>query len=457
MFSDKLGEECGIFAGYSKNGDIAPHIKNGLLKLQHRGQESAGIATGDFTQTLHKNKGLVTEVFDDIAMKKLTGKFGIGHVRYSTQGGSNPVNAQPFLIDCAGGCVSIAHNGNVKKAMEIRDEFEKNGGVFVTSSDSEVLLRCVISDLKKPPDQWSFEDIGGCLKKDFPEGAYSLVFCLPNKVVAYRDPCGYRPLMLCEAKEGYFIASEDAAFDSLEVIKIVEIMPGEGVEITETGCETKNWAQCGSESKCVFEHIYFAAPASTIFGKNVYQVRFELGTILAKDDNIKPDIVVPVMESGFTAAIGYSRESGVPLETGLLCDLLAGRSFIQPTQEARVNKVREKFTPVRPAVEGKTVVLIDDSIVRGTTSTAIIKMLRAAGAGQMHVRLSSPMIVNTCSWGGDIPTKSELIAHRFGTEEEISRAIGADSVRYLNPGDLKAVFGESGWCYKCFMGDGFVY
>lgn len=450
MFDDKLGEECGIFGGYCKDGNIANFIRAGLFKLQHRGQESAGISTGDKNQTLHKAKGLVMEVFDENSMRKLTGPFGIGHVRYSTQGGSSSLNAQPYLIDYFGGQVSIAHNGNIKKAMRLREKFEKIGEVFITSSDSEVLLKRIVYGLKKPPIEWTFDDIGKCLNEEFSKGAYSVAFCLPNKVVAYRDPIGYRPLFFCEAEEGYFIASEDVAFCMLNPIKITEIQPGWGVEITSSGFEIKQYAKSTNEQKCVFEHIYFANPASNVFGLNVYESRIELGKILAKNDNIEADIVVPVMESGFAAALGYSKESGIPFAMGLLRNHWVGRSFIQPTQQSRISKVREKLTPIKSVVDGKRIVLIDDSLVRGTTSTEIIKMLRNAGAKEIHFRPASPMLLNTCSWGVDIPTKEELIASLYPSEEEIAQQIGADSLKYLPFEGLQEFFGETGWCYKCF-------
>lgn len=451
MFNRKIGEECGIFGGYSKVGDVAQYIQTGLLKLQHRGQESAGISCGDVKQTLHKAKGLVMEVFDAYSLQKLTGKFGIGHVRYSTQGGSSSVNAQPYLINYLNGQVSIAHNGNVKKAMKMREKFEKIGEVFVTSSDSEVIFKRIVYGLKKPPEEWTFEEIGKCLEEDFSKGSYSLTLCLPKKVVAYRDPIGYRPLMFCEAQEGYFIASEDIAFASLNVIKTIEIQAGWGVEITAEGYEIKPFAKSAQEHKCVFEHIYFANPASNIFGSNVYESRVTLGKILAESDNVKADIVVPVMESGFAAAIGYSRESGIPLEMGLLRSHWIGRSFIQPTQQSRIDKVKAKLTPIKSIIEDKSIVLIDDSLVRGTTSTEIIKMLKAAGAREIHFRLSSPMLLNTCTWGVDIPTKNELIATIYKSEEEIAKHIGADSVKFLPFKGLEDFFGKEGWCYRCFM------
>jgi len=447
---DKLGEECGIFGGFSKKGDIKGIIRSGLFKLQHRGQESAGISCGEDTQCLVKAKGLVMEALPDEAIAKATGRFGIGHVRYSTQGGSGSINAQPYLIRYMDEHVAIAHNGNAKKAMKIRKKFEKIGEVFITSSDSEVILKRIVYGLKKPPSLWTFEEIGMCLCEDFSKGAFSLVLSLPSRIVAYRDPVGYRPLVFCEAEEGYFIASEDFAFGSLNVKKVVEIMPGEGVEITEEGYKIKRFCEQKKERKCVFEHIYFANPASNIFGKNVYTTRVELGKILARNDNVDVDIIVPVVDSGLAAAIGYSQESGIPLHMGLLRNHWVGRSFIAPTQQSRVHKVREKLVAIRPVVEGKKVILVDDSLVRGTTSREIVAMLKRAGAKEVHFRLSSPMILNTCLWGVDIPTTEELIAIQCGSEEAVARNIGADSVKYLALPSLKKFFGDTGWCYRCF-------
>jgi amidophosphoribosyltransferase len=261
---------------------------------------------------------------------------------------------------------------------------------------------------------------------------------------------GYRPLLLCDAKEGYFVASEDIAFMSLNVNEIVEIMPGEGVEITENGYKIAKYQEQKKERKCVFEHIYFSHPASNIFGRNVYASRVELGKILAKSDNVEADIVVPVVDSGMAAAIGYSQHSGIPLHMGLLRNHWVGRSFIAPTQESRIHKVREKLVAIKPVVDGKRIVLIDDSLVRGTTSKEIINMLRQAGAKEIHFRPASPMILNTCLWGVDIPTREELIAVKFVSEASIAAEIGADSIKYLSLAKLKETFDEETWCYKCF-------
>ncbi len=447
---DKFHEECGIFGGYTFSSDIAPIIQKGLFKLQHRGQESAGVCCGFNTQTLLKAKGLVSEALPNHKIKDIEGRFGIGHVRYCAEKEINSINAQPYLINYLGEDVSIAHNGNVKKAMKIRQKFEQIGEVFITNSDSEVILKRIIYGLKKPASKWSFEEVGNCLKEDFSKGAFSLVFYLPNRVLAYRDPVGYRPLVFCVAKEGFFVASEDVAFNGLEIQKIIEIEAGYGVEITSEGYTIKQFCEVKKEKKCVFEHIYFANPASNIFHKNVYQARVELGKTLARFDDIKADIVVPVMDSGFACAIGYSKESGIPLEMGLLRNHWIGRSFIAPTQNSRIQKVRDKLTPIKPVVEGKSVILTDDSLVRGTTSKEIIKMLRGVGVREIHFRLASPMILNTCEWGVDIPTKEELIATTCKCEEEIAEKIGADSVKFLPFKGLKEIFDDGAWCFKCF-------
>ncbi len=447
----KLGEECGIFGGFAKKGDAKFIIRNGLFKLQHRGQESAGISCGEETQILVKAKGLVMQALDDLSIAKINGRFGIGHVRYSTQGNTSSVNAQPYLIKYMNEHVAIANNGNVKKAMKIREKFEKIGEVFITNSDSEVLLKRIVYGLRKPPSQWTFEEIGQCLGDDFSKGAYSLVLSLPKRIAAYRDPVGYRPLFFCEAKEGWFIASEDIAFQSLDIIKLIEIQPGEGVEITEEGYTIKRFYEQKKECKCVFEHIYFSHPVSNIFGRNVYMTRVELGKTLAKNETIDADMVVPVVDSGIAAAIGYAQESGIPFHTGLIRNHWVGRSFIAPNQETRINKVREKLLIVKPLIKDKKILLIDDSLVRGTTSREIVLMLKKAGAKEVHFRLSSPMIMNTCTWGVDIPTTDELIAVQSRTEEKIAKEIGADSVKYLDMKALKEIFGEKGWCYKCFI------
>ena len=448
---DKLGEECGIFGGFATAGDIRFIIRNGLFKLQHRGQESAGISCGEDTQTLVKARGLVMQALTDDAIAKAPGRFGIGHVRYPSNVHITAVNAQPYLITYLEENVAIAMNGHVKKASKIREKFERIGEIFITSSNSEVILKRIVFGLRKPPSQWTFEEIGHHLGEDFSSGGYSLVLSLPQRIVAYRDPIGYRPLVMCEAEEGYFVASEDIAFTSLNVKKIVEIMPGEGVEITEHGYKIAKYCEPKKEEerKCVFEHIYFAHPASNIFDRNVYMTRVELGRRLAENETVTPDVVVPVVDSGLASAIGYSLKSGIPMQMGLLRNLWVGRSFIAP-QTSRAHIAREKLIPNKAVVNGKKVVLIDDSLVRGTTAKEIVNMCRQVGAKEVHLRLASPMILNICSWGVSIPTTDELIAVQMETEERIAKEIGADSVRFLPLNKLKEIFGEKGWCYWCF-------
>lgn len=455
--SDKLGEECGIFGGRvnikETSEPIVQFLRDGLLKLQHRGQESAGISVGDANQRLYKAVGLVKEVLEDNNIQNIKGNLGIGHVRYSTQGGSEVINAQPHLIECMGCQVSIAHNGNIKNSQKIKKELLRMGEIFKSTSDSEVLLKKIAFDMNKSPELWSFEEIGKSLDDNFSLGAFSIVLYLPNRILAFRDPCGYRPLMFCEATEGCFIASEDVAFSGLESIKIEEIKAGWGVEITDKGYEIKQYSELINEQKCVFETIYFANPASNIFGSNVYKSRIELGKILAKRDiesALDADIVVPVMDSGFSSAIGYAKESGIPFEIGLSRNDYQGRSFIQPTQEARFEVVRKKLSPIKSVVEGKKIILVDDSIVRGTTATEIIRMLRRVGAKEIHFRLASPMIKESCFWGVDIPTTEELLANNCKSEEDVAKYINADSVRYLSFEDLSEFFGKQDWCYKCF-------
>lgn len=443
MIDDKLGEECGIFGGYCKNSDIAEFVKLGLSKLQHRGQESAGISTGGQSQKLHKANGLVEDIFDEKTIMNLKGHFGIGHVRYSTQGGNDVINAQPFLIENQNHHISIAHNGNIK--------LENNMGFNSSISDTEVMLKKISFDINKESTKWSFGDIGTCLNNNFSQGAFSVVFYLPNRILAYRDAFGYRPLFFCEAEEGFFIASEDVAFEMLNPIKIIEIQAGCGVEITAEKYEIKQFAPVQEEKKCVFEPIYFSSPNSHVFGNNIYNTRTELGKLLAKNDNVNADIVIPVPQSGFAAAVGYSDESGIPFAKGLLLEKNSGRSFILPNQKSRVQKVKDKLTAIKSIVKDKKIILIDDSAVRGTTSKEVIKMLKNAGAKEIHFRLSSPMILNTCFWGVDIPTHEELLANSHSTEKEIAQYLGASSVKFLSLNDLKEFFGETGWCYNCFM------
>jgi len=448
----KFKEECGVFGGIIFNGNIAPIIKEGLYMLQHRGQENAGLCCGDDNMSIIKGKGLVHEVLLDNLIENLEGKSGIGHVRYSTQGNSDDIHAQPFMIRYMNEQVSIAHNGNVSAAVLMRKEFEEQGEAFLTSSDTEIILKKVIRESKKPPSEWVLSEIGQILSNNFTGGAWSLLFGFPGRIMAFRDPFGYRPLMFCEAKEGYFIASEDCAFQNLNVTKLIEIQPGEALEVLPTGYKIEKITNAIYTKKCVFEHIYFAKPYSNIFGRNVYQARVELGRACAVENPVDADVIVPVMDSGFAAAIGYSQVSGIPLHMGLMRNHWEGRSFIQPDQKSRQNKVLRKLTPMVSVIKDKKIVLVDDSLVRGTTSREIVRMVKKAGAKEVHFRISAPRIVNTCEWGVDIPTKKELIANKFEKISDINNFIEADSLGFLSFDTLKEIFGNKGWCYRCFSG-----
>ncbi|OGI23552.1 MAG: amidophosphoribosyltransferase [Candidatus Melainabacteria bacterium RIFOXYA2_FULL_32_9] len=446
----KLGEECGVFGGIAFEDNIAPIIRKGLFMLQHRGQESAGLCCGDQTLSLHKDKGMVMEVLKNKVVKNISGKSGIGHVRYSTQGGSDSAHAQPYMVKYLDENVAIAHNGNVKAAIDMRKKLEQEGEVFLTSSDTEMILKKVISALRKAPSQWTYEEVGKVLSDYFTGGAWSILFGFPGRVIGLRDPLGFRPLFFCEAEGGYFLSSEDSAFQLLEPKNIIEIQPGEGVEITPNGYRIQRFAEEMPSKKCVFEHIYFARPDSNVFGRNVYQTRVEFGKRCAIENNVEADMVIPVMDSGFAAAIGYSLESGIPLHMGLVRNHWVGRTFIQPQQKERRKGVQRKLMPIASVVSGKRLILIDDSIVRGTTSKEIVRMLKKAGAKEVHFRIASPMIINTCFWGVDIPTKEELIANSYESVEEIRNYLEADSLAYLSFDGLKQIFGIDGWCYHCF-------
>ena len=450
----KIQEECGIFGGYAFCGHIAPYIKCALLKLQHRGQESAGICCGDEVQNLYKDFGLVNSVFKDYEISNLKGAFGIGHVRYSTFRDDRKENIQPLKIRYMGEDVSLAHNGNVSQAAQIREKFEKIGEVFLSASDSEVILKRIVFSLKKKPSEWTYDEVAKCLNDNFSLGSYCIVIYTKNRIMAFRDPWGYRPLMLAKTAQGYFVASEDVAFWGLDVEDIVEIQPGCGVEITLGGVEYKTFDTTKKHKKCVFEQIYFASAASNIFSKNVYQTRVRLGKLLAQceDSDFCADVVVPVMDSGLGCAIGYAQKSGMPFHLGLVRNSWAERSFIQPEQKNRKNNVLQKFMPIKSVVEGKRVVLVDDSLVRGTTSSHIIKILKNAGAREVHMRSVSPKILNTCIWGVDIPTKEELICHGI-SDSEIAEKIGADSVKFLPLDMIKEVFEGDSWCLECFLED----
>jgi len=441
------GEHCGIFGVYG-HPEAANLTYLGLYALQHRGQESAGIVSSD-TQTLHsfRNMGLVSEIFTRDVLKRLPGRSAIGHVRYSTAGSSDLKNAQPFTAHCAGGGLAVAHNGNLINAHILRDELEAHGSLFQSSMDTEIIVHLIALSNEN--------NLAGrtvrALKQV--EGAYCLLFLSENEMVAVRDPHGFRPLVLGRQKSAYLVASETCAFDLIGAEFEREIEPGEMVVINEDGLHSFYPFTPVTPSHCVFEFIYFARPDSFIFGRNVYTVRRELGVQLAREHSADADIVIPTPDSGFSAAIGYAHKANIPIELGLIRNHYVGRTFIEPKQSIRHFGVKIKLNAVKELTRGKRVAVVDDSIVRATTSRKIIKMIRRAGAERIHVRISSPPITHPCFFGIDTPMRSELIASSHSIEE-INRYITSDTLGYLSLEGLKRCVGDENgsFCYACFSG-----
>jgi amidophosphoribosyltransferase len=442
---------CGIFGVYG-HPEAANITYLGLHALQHRGQESAGIVSVDAGKIhAHRGMGLVADVFDARAMTAVPGRAAIGHVRYSTAGSSDVKNAQPLSVEYAHGAITVAHNGNLVNAAEVRARLEQSGSIFQTSSDTEVIVHLLAQS--REPDTvaritWALGQL---------QGAYSLMFATETKIIAVRDPHGFRPLAMGRLKDAFVFASETCAFDLIEAEFIREVEPGEMIVVDGSGMKSyRPWGDRGSvaERFCVFEHVYFARPDSRANGQSVYRVRERLGRQLAKEHPVEADVVVPVPDSGIAAAIGYGRESGVPYDMGLIRSHYVGRTFIEPQQSIRHFGVKLKLNAVREVLEGKRVVVIDDSIVRGTTSRKIIKMIRAAGAREVHMRISSPPVTHPCFYGINTPTRSELIASSHSVEE-IARYITCDTLGYLSPqGLMDAALDGSGQkhCAACFTG-----
>ncbi len=439
---------CGIF-GIFDHAEASNLAYLGLYALQHRGQESAGIVSSDRTHLYHyRQMGLVSEVFTREVLKKLPGRNAIGHVRYSTAGSSEIKNAQPFLVDYAHGGISIAHNGNLTNASLIRSELESKGSIFQSNMDTEVIVHLIAHSREKTFIEKAIQ----ALKKV--EGSYSLLFLTEHEMVVARDPYGFRPLVLGELKGSPVVASETCAFDLINAEFVREIEPGEILLITQNGIESFRPFSETKNAQCVFEFIYFARPDSFVFGRNVYEVRKELGAQLAKESPVKADMVIPIPDSGFPATIGYALESKLPLELGMIRNHYVGRTFIEPEQSIRHFGVKIKLNPVKGLMDKKRVITVDDSIVRGTTSRKIIKMFRNAGAKEVHVRISSPPITHPCFFGIDTPQKSELIASSHAIRE-IQRYIAANSLHYLSIEGLKKCVkdGAENFCYACFTGD----
>lgn len=447
-----LHEECGVFGVYSDGAlDPAYACYNGLLALQHRGQESCGIAVSDEgVIDYHKNMGLVTEVFNNNILDSLSGQMGISHVRYSTAGGSVLENAQPLVMRYVKGTLSVAHNGNLTNAVEIRKQLEQRGAIFQTTIDSEVICYVIARERLKCH---SVEDAVARTMQVI-EGAYSLLVMSPRKVIAARDPHGFRPLCMGKVNGSYVFASESAALDACGAEFVRDIEPGEIVIADKDGLRSMK-PELGEKKKslCIFEYIYFARSDSFIDGVSVYEARKQAGKILARTFPVEADMVIGVPESGIDAAIGYSEESGIPYEKAIVKNSYIGRTFIKPSQKERMKSVRIKLNPITNMVKGKRVVIIDDSIVRGTTVDRIVTMLRDAGAKEVHMRISSPPFMWPCYYGTDIPSRGELIACNHSIEE-ITKLSGADSLGYLPVESLHEMIGYApiGFCDGCFTG-----
>jgi amidophosphoribosyltransferase len=444
---DKLKEECGIFAIVS-HPEAARLTYLGLYALQHRGQESAGIVTADGSKLyLQKGMGYVADVFEESELERLPGKSAIGHVRYATAGESALANAQPILVECWRGAIALAHNGNLINAAQLRRELERDGAIFHSTSDSEVILH-LLSRSKRRTLEEAFIDALRLI-----QGAYSLVVLTPGYLLAARDPRGFRPLCIGRVDGRYVIASETCAFDLIDAEYLREIEPGEVLRIESDSLESYFPLPKEKPAHCIFEHIYFSRPDSLVFGRTVNTSRRLLGNYLAREHPVEADVVVPVPDSGVSAAIGYAQESGIPLEFGLIRNHYVGRTFIEPKQSIRNFGVKVKLNPVREILRGKRVVLVDDSIVRGTTSRKIVHIIRAAGAKEIHVRITSPPIVGPCYYGVDTPTRRELIGSTKSAED-ICKFIGADSLGYLSLESMLASVEDGGrFCSACFTGN----
>lgn len=450
---DALHEECGVFGMYDFDGnDVAGTIYYGLFALQHRGQESCGIAVSDTEGPKgkvlsSKGMGLVNEVFTHDDLEKLKGNIGVGHVRYSTAGASTRENAQPLVLNYVKGTLALAHNGNLVNAPALRRELEYDGAIFQTTIDSEVIAYHIARQRVKTASVE--EAVKNALQKI--QGSYSLIVMSPRKLIGARDPYGFRPLCIGKRDNAYILASESCALDTIGAEFVRDVEPGEIVVITPNGIESHREMCQKEHGRCIFEYIYFARPDSVIDGMSVYKSRIIAGRCLAKDSPVEADMVVGVPESGNAAALGYSLESGIPYGTAFVKNGYVGRTFIKPKQSQRESSVRVKLNVLADAVRGKRVIMIDDSIVRGTTSDRIVGMLKEAGATEVHVRISSPPFLYPCYFGTDVPDSDQLIAYNR-TIEQICEIIGADSLAYLNLDRLPELTGGRQYCNGCFTG-----
>src|ERR1700742_2472505 len=451
---DKLREECGVVAVHG-HPDAARQAYLALYALQHRGQESAGIATADGTNLSNiKGMGLVADIFTEEVLGKLHGDMAIGHTRYSTTGDSALLNAQPIRVDSTKGLIAIAHYGNLVNLGTVRTRLERAGAYFQTTSDSEIIVQLIAHSTATT----LVDAIADSLSQV--EGAFSVVMMTRDRIFAARDPRGFRPLSMgrirnADGPDTIVFASETCAFDLLRAEYERDVLPGELVMVTENGVTSRQYAEGFPQSSCIFEHVYFARPDSRIFGRWVQESRDQMGRQLARESHVPADVIVPVPDSGVTAALGYAEQAGIPFRLGLIRNHYVGRTFIEPEQRVRDFGVRLKLNPVRNLLEGKRVVLIDDSIIRGTTSRKIVRMVRGAGAAEVHLRISCPPTISPCFYGVDTPRKRELIAAN-NSIEEIRQFIEADSLAYLSlEGLQKACDGGEGnrFCVACYTGD----
>jgi amidophosphoribosyltransferase len=453
---DALHEECGVFGIYDLGGgDVASTIYYGLFALQHRGQESCGIAVSDTNgprgnMLSNKGMGLVNEVFTPENLEKMKGDIGVGHVRYSTAGSSTRENAQPLVLNYVKGTLAMAHNGNLINANELRSELEYTGAIFQTTIDSEVIAYHIARE--RLNSKTAEEAVQRACRKL--KGAYALVVASPRKLIAARDPFGFKPLCIGKRDNAYIVASETCALDTIGATFVRDVLPGEVVAITQDGItsDTSMALPKEKQARCIFEYIYFARPDSHFDGESVYASRIRAGRFLAMDSPVDADIVTGVPESGNAAALGYSLESGIPYGTAFVKNSYVGRTFIKPKQSSRESSVQIKLNVLKEAVDGKRVIMIDDSIVRGTTSDRIVRMLRDAGATEVHVRISSPPFLWPCYFGTDIPAREQLIAYNRSIED-IRQIIGADSLGYLGLERLSEMVEGLPICRGCFTGE----
>ncbi|MFW5925404.1 MAG: amidophosphoribosyltransferase [Myxococcota bacterium] len=443
---DHFRDECGVFGVFGAT-EAANLTYLGLHSLQHRGQEAAGIVTSDAQQLfVHRGLGLVQDIFSEPVMQRLPGDRAIGHVRYSTAGGSHIKNAQPFAVDYSLGSIAVGHNGNLTNGEELRQELEDEGSIFASASDTEVVVHLIARSKQPTP----VDRVADALKQV--EGAYSMVFLTPDEMIAVRDPYGFRPLCLGILRDAYMVASEPVAFQLIGAKYERDLEPGEMVVVNRFGLRTHRPFEAKPSKMCIFEYVYFSRPDSSLGGISVYEARKKLGHQLAEEKPVDADVVVPVPDSGVPAALGFAEQTGLPYEMGLIRSHYVGRTFIEPQQSIRHFGVRLKLHPVNGVLEGKRVVVIDDSVVRGTTSRKIVKMIRDAGAKEVHLRISSPPTRWPCFYGIDTPSREELIAANHDPDQ-IVRFVSADSLGYLSVEGLHRAVGGTGYCDACFSGD----